>query len=68
MRASLRSRSLLSTILAVALLAVPAMAFGAVPEYQRVISSRHADAAVASVDGCLLSEVFLGSTGRASPT
>ena len=72
MRASLRSRSLLSTILAVALLAVPAMAFGAVPEYQRVISSRHADAAVASVDGCLLSEVFLGSTdavfgGRPGP-
>jgi hypothetical protein len=72
MRPSLHRRILFSTCMAAILLTLPLTALGAVPEYQRVISSRHADAAVASQDGCLLTEVFLGSTdavfgGRPGP-
>jgi hypothetical protein len=63
MRPSPRNRRLILMALAAAtLLARPGTTAGAVPDYQRVISSRHADAAMASQDGCLLSEIFLGST------
>jgi hypothetical protein len=52
--------------------ALPALTLAAVPEYHRVISSRHADATFATQDGCLLTEVSLGSTdatygGRPGP-
>jgi hypothetical protein len=52
--------------------ALPALTLGAVPEYHRVISSRHADATFTTQDGCLLTEVSLGSTdatygGRPGP-
>lgn len=67
-------RSILGTVLVPALLLamLPTTATAAIPEYQRVISSRHADAAFAALDGCLLTEVFLGSTdavfgGRPGP-
>ena len=51
----------LITLLAVVttLVAIPATAIAAVPDYQRVITSRHADAALASLDGCVLTEVFV---------
>jgi hypothetical protein len=39
--------------------AIPMTAVAAVPDYQRVISSRHADAALASLDGCVLTEIFV---------
>lgn len=39
--------------------AIPMTAVAAVPDYQRVITSRHADVALASLDGCVLTEVFV---------
>lgn len=67
-----RSKLLLPVISALLLGALPVSALAAVPDYQRVISSRHADAAFSTLDGCLLTEVFLGSTeavfgGRPGP-
>jgi hypothetical protein len=41
------------------ILAMPSVASAAVPDYQRVIVSRHADAALTSLDGCVLTEVFV---------
>jgi len=72
MRPSRPIRPLSALFALLALAALPAMTQAAVPDYQRVISSRHADAAFASLDGCLMSEVFLGSTdavfgGRPGP-
>ena len=40
---------------------LPGTALAAVPDYQRVISSRHADAALVSLDGCVMTEVFVSS-------
>jgi len=53
-----RSLSLVAATLLVAS-AIPATALAAVPDYQRVISSRHADAVLTSIDGCTLTEVFV---------
>ena len=39
--------------------AIPPAALAAVPDYQRVITSRHADAALSSIDGCVLTEIFV---------
>lgn len=51
------------SILAVAVLlatAIPATTIAAVPDYQRVISSRHADASpLTALDGCVLTEIFV---------
>ena len=53
-------RRLRSLLLVVALgAAMPATVAAAVPDYQRVISSRHADVALASLDGCVLTEIFV---------
>jgi len=55
-------RRLLSLIAMAALsAALPATAAAAVPDYQRVIASRHADAALTSLDGCVLTEIFVSS-------
>ena len=51
-----RRLSILAALLAAAL---PMTAVAAVPDYQRVITSRHADAALASLDGCVLTEIFV---------
>lgn len=40
-------------------LAAPTAAAARVPEYQRVIVARHADAALVALDGCVLTEVFV---------
>ncbi|MDQ3689414.1 MAG: hypothetical protein M3406_05150 [Chloroflexota bacterium] len=66
-----RPLSLLAAALLVAS-AIPATASAAVPDYQRVITSRFADAALASLDGCVLTEVFVSGTdavfgGRPGP-
>lgn len=46
-----------TTVLAAA---IPMTAMAAVPDYQRVISSRHADASpLTSIDGCILTEFFI---------
>jgi hypothetical protein len=66
-------RTLLLVSLPVLLVAaLPSGAAASVPDYQRVISARHADAAFSMLDGCLLTEVFLGSSdatygGRPGP-
>lgn len=52
-----RPLSLLAAVFLV--VAAPAATSAAVPDYQRVIVSRHADAALASLDGCVLTEVFV---------
>jgi hypothetical protein len=73
MRPNRRRHQLAAPLIAAVLMAaLPALAAAAIPDYQRVISLRHADATFASLDGCLLSEVFLGSTdavfgGRPGP-
>ena len=51
-----RRLPILSALLAAA---IPMSAVAAVPEYQRVITSRHADVALASLDGCILTEIFV---------
>jgi hypothetical protein len=51
----------LPVLIALIVEALPGGVAAAVPEYQRVITSRHADAAFSMIDGCLLTEVFLGS-------
>jgi hypothetical protein len=66
-----RSLSLLAAVLLVTA-AIPATTVAAVPDYQRVITSRHADAALASLDGCMLTEIFVSGTdavfgGRPGP-
>ena len=55
------------TLLAVATVAVlaglmPAVTMAAPPEGYRVIDSRHADGGMSSVDGCVGTDVFFGST------
>jgi hypothetical protein len=52
-----RHISLLAAFVIIA--ATPSVAVAAVPDYQRVIVSRHADAALASLDGCVLTEIFV---------
>lgn len=66
-------RSIL-TVAATGLLAalVPAVALGAPPEGYRVIDFRHADGGSSSIDGCIGTEVYFGSTdavygGRPGP-
>jgi hypothetical protein len=54
-----RPVSLLAAIVLAA--AIPTATSAAVPDYQRVIVSRHADGALASLDGCLLTEIFVSS-------
>ncbi len=55
-------RRLLPLLAVVALVgAVPATAVAAVPDYQRVIVSRHADAALVAIDGCVVTEVFVSA-------
>ncbi|MGI8998286.1 MAG: hypothetical protein ACR2GO_01035 [Candidatus Limnocylindria bacterium] len=66
-----RSLSLLAAVLLVAGV-IPATTLAAVPDYQRVITSRQADAALASLDGCILTEIFVSGTdavfgGRPGP-
>ena len=51
---------------------LPPTAAAAVPDYQRVITSRHADAALVSLDGCVMTEIFVSATdgvfgGRPGP-
>jgi hypothetical protein len=51
---------------------LPATAGAAVPDSNRVITSRHADAALVAADGCLLTEIFVSSSdamygGRPGP-
>jgi hypothetical protein len=60
-------RRSLSIVAAVLLLAAssPTTTVAAVPDYQRVITSRHADAALASIDGCILTEVFVSGMDAA---
>jgi hypothetical protein len=41
--------------------ALPPATAAAVPDYQRVITSRHADAALVSLKGCVMTEVFVSS-------
>jgi len=50
-----------STLMAGLLLAglLPGSAIAAVPVYQQIIKSRHADAALATVTGCIVTEVFV---------
>ena len=38
---------------------MPGAATAVVPDYQRVIKSRHADAALATISGCIVTEVFV---------
>ncbi|MCA1569696.1 MAG: hypothetical protein LC798_05110 [Chloroflexi bacterium] len=45
--------------------ALPSVAVAAVPDYQRVIVSRHADAALTTLDGCVLTEVFVSGADAA---
>lgn len=52
-------RHRLSILAALLAAAIPMTAVAAVPDYQRVITSRHADAALASLDGCVLTEIFV---------
>jgi hypothetical protein len=53
-------RPLRSLLLVAALsAALPTAVAAAIPDYQRVITSRHADAALTSLDGCVLTEIFV---------
>jgi len=53
-------RRQLAILAALALVLVaPTTILAAVPDYQRVVVSRHADAALASLDGCVLTEIFV---------
>jgi hypothetical protein len=52
-------RRRLPILAAVLAAAIPMTATAAVPDYQRVITSRHADAAFASLNGCVLTEIFV---------
>ncbi|MEO6577671.1 MAG: hypothetical protein ABIO99_02075 [Candidatus Limnocylindria bacterium] len=58
------SRRSILTIAATALLAalIPAAALAAPPEGYRVIDYRHADGGSSSVDGCIGTDVYFGST------
>ena len=71
MRSDLRSAAALALVIG-ALIAAPSAAIAAIPDYQRVIVSRHADIALASLDGCVLTEIFVSGTdgvfgGRPGP-
>ena len=59
----LRKATVTGPLLLIALLtlALPAGASAAPPHREHVISARHADAAFSTLDGCLLSEVFVSS-------
>src|SRR6476469_6610295 len=41
---------------------IPALAAAAPPDGYRVISYRHADAGASSVDGCIGTDIYVGST------
>ena len=56
----MRRHSAILVVLAL-VLAAPATPAAAVPDYQRVVVSRHADAALVSLDGCVLTEVFVSA-------
>jgi hypothetical protein len=54
-------RRLTLSFAALLLAAVPSVATAAVPDYQRVIQSRHADAALEAVDGCVITQIFVSA-------
>ena len=53
---------LVSALFTVLIGLVPALALASTPDGYRVISYRHADGGFSSVEGCVLTQVFLGST------
>ena len=57
-----RRTVLVSALFTVLIGLVPALALATTPDGYRVISYRHADGGFSSVEGCVLTQVFLGST------
>lgn len=55
-------RPFVAPLIALLLAAIPVTGLAAVPDGYRVITYRHADGAFSTVDGCIQTEVYFGST------